>query len=178
MKPKSFRPIANEHSRILILGTIPSVQSRVEGFYYANPRNRFWQVLAVSYDKPLPQSVKDKTRLLLESSIALWDVLSSCEISGSDDSSIRKPVYNDIAAFASGKPIEKILCNGRKAFALCHSLALPLPVLCLPSTSPANAAWNVERLTAAWKKELIIAKSSIIPSTSTAKGFPLCINDC
>jgi len=88
--PKSFNPIANEHSRILVLGTMPSVKSRTAGFYYSHPRNRFWRVIANIYGNPLPQSVEEKTHCLLENYIALWDVLASCEISGSDDSSIRE----------------------------------------------------------------------------------------
>ena len=152
--PKSFSPVADEHSRILILGTMPSVESRKAGFYYAHPRNRFWQVIADSLEQPLPQSVEEKTRLLLANRIALWDVLDSCEISGSDDSSIREPIYNNITALISGRPIEKVLCNGTKAYKLCLKLELPLPVLCMPSTSPANAAWNAERLSATWKPEL------------------------
>ena len=152
--PKSFSPVANEHSRILILGTMPSVASRKAGFYYSHPRNRFWQVIANSFKESLPQSVEEKTRLLLTSRVALWDVLESCEISGSDDASIREPVYNDIVSMISGKPIEKVLCNGLKAYKLCSGRELSLPVLYMPSTSPANAAWSLERLTAAWKPEL------------------------
>ena len=152
--PQSFAPISDERSRILILGTMPSVESRRAGFYYAHPRNRFWRILAESFEKLLPQSVDDKTRLLLDNGIALWDVLSTCEITGSEDSSIRNPVYNDIKSFVSDKPIEKILCNGKKAYALCKKLNLSLPVLCMPSTSPANAAWNLRRLVEAWKPEL------------------------
>jgi len=152
--PKSFSPVADEHSRILILGTMPSVASRDAGFYYAHPRNRFWRVVADSFGQPLPQSVEEKTRLLLANHIALWDVLDSCEISGSDDATIRQPVYNDIAAFICGKPVRKILCNGTKAYNLCLKLKLSLPVLYMPSTSPANAGWSAERLTAAWKPEV------------------------
>jgi len=106
--PKSFNPIVNEHSRILILGTVPSVESRKKGFYYSHPRNRFWQVIANSFEKPFPQSVAEKTRLLLTNHIALWDVLDSCEILGSADSSIREPIYNDIVSFINDKPIEKV----------------------------------------------------------------------
>ena len=149
-----FAPIVNEHSRILILGTMPSVQSREVGFYYAHPRNRFWPVLAACLEQPTPVTIEDKTRLLLANGVALWDVLASCEISASDDSSIRNPVCNNIAALISDKPIQKILCNGRKAYDYCRFLDLSLPVLCLPSTSPANAVWNMARLTAAWKLEI------------------------
>lgn len=152
--PNSFEPIANENSRILILGTMPSVESRKVGFYYMHPRNRFWQVIADSFGTLLPQSVEEKARLLLANHIALWDVLESCEISGSADSSIRKPVYNDISSFINDKPIKKVLCNGTKAYKLCLKLNLSLPVLSMPSTSPANATWSAERLTAAWKPEL------------------------
>ena len=154
--PKSFGPIADEQSRILILGTMPSVESRKARFYYAHPRNRFWRVIADSFGQPLPQSVEEKTRLLLANRIALWDVLDSCEISGSDDSSIREPIYNGIEALISGKPIEKILCNGTKAYKLCLKSELPVPVLCMPSTSPANAAWSIERLAAVWRPALTI----------------------
>ena len=150
-----FAPISDEQSRILILGTMPSVQSRETGFYYGHPRNRFWPVLATSFGQPVPQSIEAKTWLLLANGIALWDVLASCEISGSADSSIHDPVYNDIAALIKDKPITKILCNGKKAYTLCRPLNLPLPVLCLPSTSPANAAWSEARLMAAWKPELL-----------------------
>ena len=150
-----FDPISNEFSRILILGTMPSVQSRKADFYYSHPRNRFWQMIAVCCGQPIPQSIEEKTKLLLLNGIALWDVLASCEISGSDDSSIRNPVYNNIAEFICEKPIQKILCNGKKAYSFCTQLNLSVPLLCMPSTSPANAAWSLERLTEAWKSELI-----------------------
>jgi hypoxanthine-DNA glycosylase len=94
--------------------------------------------------------------LLLSKGIALWDVLASCEITGSDDSSIRNPVYNDIATLVNSTPVEKILCNGKKAYNLyCKGFSLSLPVMCMPSTSPANAAWNMERLVDAWRTELV-----------------------
>ena len=151
-----FEPISNEYSRILTLGTIPSVQSRKAYFYYSHPRNRFWQMIAMCLGQPVPQSSTDKTKLLLENGIALWDVLASCEILGSYDSSIRNPIYNDIAALVNGKPIQKILCNGKKAHSFCNKLELSVPLLCMPSTSPANAAWNLERLTEAWKPGIVI----------------------
>jgi len=150
-----FSPISSGHSKILILGTMPSVASRDGGFYYAHPRNRFWTVLAGSFGQPVPRSVAEKTELLLTNGVALWDVLASCEISGSDDSSIRNPMYNDIATLVSDRPIEKILCNGMKTYQLCLKLGLSLPVLPMPSTSPANAAWSAELLIDVWKPELL-----------------------
>ena len=149
-----FDPIANEQSHTLILGTMPSGRSREEKFYYAHPRNRFWSVIAESFDCPLPKDAEGKTNLLLANGIALWDVLNSCEISGAEDASIRGQKYKNIAGFIGEKPIRKILCNGNKAFAFCGKLKLPVPVICLPSTSPANAAWSLERLVAVWKPEL------------------------
>jgi hypoxanthine-DNA glycosylase len=150
-----FAPIGDARSRVLILGTMPSVQSRKAAFYYSHPRNRFWLVLAKCFDQPPPENIAEKTRLLLENGIALWDVLCSCEITGSGDASIRKPVCNNIAAFVSGKSIQEILCNGQKAYSLYRqNYPLSLPVFCMPSTSPANAAWNTEHLIAVWKKAL------------------------
>jgi len=150
-----FEPIANVFSRILILGTMPSAQSRKAEFYYAHPRNRFWLVLAGCLGLHAPQSVEDKVKLLLDNGIAIWDVLAACEITGSDDATIKKPVYNDIAGFANGRPIEKILCNGKKAYGLCQHLKLSIPIYYVPSTSPANATWGLERLIEAWKPELL-----------------------
>jgi len=133
---------------------MPSAASRKAGFYYAHPRNRFWQVLASSFEQSIPGSVADKTILILKNGIALWDVLESCEISGSDDSSICNPVFNDISAFITGRPIRKILCNGNTAYKFCRKIKLDLPAFYLPSTSPANAAWSLERLIEDWKAEL------------------------
>ena len=152
--PKSFSPIADERSRVLILGTMPSVESRKAGFYYAHPRNHFWQVVSTCLNEPFPRLVEEKMQMLLKNQIALWDVLESCEIKGSSDSSIKEPIYNDISSFIKNKPIEKILCNGTKAYKLCLSRKLSLPIFCMPSTSPANAAWSLERLTEAWRREL------------------------
>jgi hypoxanthine-DNA glycosylase len=154
MKPKSFPPIYDKNSRLLILGTMPSVKSREVGFYYSHPQNRFWRVLAASLGKPLPQTIEEKTQLLLTHRIALWDVLKSCEITGSADVSIREPVYNDIAGLINKTRIEKVLCNGTKAYKLCLGLGLSLPISCMPSTSPANAVWGLERLIETWKAEL------------------------
>ncbi|MCL2694497.1 MAG: DNA-deoxyinosine glycosylase [Oscillospiraceae bacterium] len=154
MKPKSFPPIYDKNSRLLILGTMPSVKSREAGFYYSHPQNRFWKVLSACFGKSLPQTVEEKTQLLLTHKIALWDVLESCEITGSDDSTIREPIYNDVAGLINKTRIEKVLCNGTKAYKLYLGLGLSLPAACMPSTSPANAAWSLEKLIEKWKAEL------------------------
>lgn len=152
---RSFEHISNEVSQILILGTMPSVQSRNENFYYANPRNRFWLVIARCLGQNIPITNTEKINLLLENFIALWDILDTCEIKGSDDSTIKKPVYNNILTFIRDRPIKKIICNGKKAYNFCQDYDLNLPVLYAPSTSPANAKWSVERLIDAWKPMFI-----------------------
>jgi hypoxanthine-DNA glycosylase len=133
---------------------MPSVKSREVGFYYSHPQNRFWRVLAASLENPLPQSIEEKTQQLLMHKIALWDVLESCEIKGSADVSIREPIYNDVAELINKTRIEKVLCNGTKAYKLYLNLKLSLPVACMPSTSPANAVWSLEKLIKKWKAEL------------------------
>jgi len=133
---------------------MPSVLSRKAGFYYSHPRNRFWPVLAGCFGQQIPQSIEDKIKLLRQNYIALWDVLAACEIIGSDDASIQKPVYNDIATFINDRPITKILCNGKKAYSFCQHLELSIPIIYVPSTSPANAAWGIEMLIEAWKPNM------------------------
>jgi len=133
---------------------MPSVQSRKINFYYSHPRNRFWPVIAACFGQDAPQSIEDKKKFALENGIAIWDVLETCEIIGSADSTIKKPVYNDIAALVSRRPITKILCNGKKAYSLCQQFELPAPIIYVPSTSPANAAWSINRLVEAWQQAL------------------------
>lgn len=133
---------------------MPSVESRKANFYYAHPRNRFWQMLSSCYGQPTAQTVEEKINLVLTNNLALWDVLAACDISASDDSSIRNPVYNDIAALLNDNAITKILCNGKKAYSLCCHLNLRVPPLYMPSTSPANASFSLERLIETWLLEL------------------------
>lgn len=150
----TFSPVYNEESRILILGSFPSVKSRENQFYYGHPQNRFWKVIAGIFKEPLPQTIDEKEDLLLRHRIAVWDVIDSCDIVGSSDSSIRNVVPNDMNLILSNAKIQGIFANGGKAHQLfvkyCHKEGMP-PLGKLPSTSPANAAWNLERLTAEWK---------------------------
>ena len=153
-----FEPVWSESSRILILGSFPSVKSRETNFYYGHPRNRFWTVLSTVYGCDVPSDIEDKKTLILSHDLALWDVISSCDIVGSSDSSIRNARVNDIPALISKTRIERIICNGRQASGLYERYVMPLthiePVP-MPSTSPANAAWSAERLVGEWKKALI-----------------------
>ena len=150
----SFEPVYDRASEILILGTLPSVKSRENNFYYGHKQNRFWKVLATLLKEPVPDTIEEKKAMLLARRIALWDVIASCDIIGSSDSSIKNVVANDIGRVLSEAPIRQIFVNGQTAFKLYKKYVLPetgvMPV-CLPSTSPANAAWNMERLTEAWQ---------------------------
>lgn len=146
-------PIYNNQSKILILGSFPSVISRKENFYYMHPRNRFWSVIAKLCNEPFPQTVAHRQQLLLKHKIALWDVVQSCQLAGSADQSIQKAQPNDLCVMLESAPIKAIFTNGKKAYSLYHKLIFPkieLHAIALPSTSPANAAYSIERLLEQW----------------------------
>ena len=148
-------PVYNKNSKILILGSFPSVKSREQGFFYGHPQNRFWKVVAAVYDCAVPVTIEEKRAFLLEHGIAVWDVIQSCEIVGSSDSSIKDAVANDLRVILDAADIRQIFVNGKKAEELYKKYIAPQigrDAVCLPSTSPANAAWSVERLTKEWKK--------------------------
>ncbi|MBN7773100.1 DNA-deoxyinosine glycosylase [Clostridium aminobutyricum] len=148
-----FEPVYNKNSRILILGSLPSVKSRENGFYYGHPQNRFWRMLAGVYEAEIPQTVSQKKEFLYQCNIALWDVIESCEIKGSSDSSIREVVVADIHAVLGQAPIERIFANGKTAQRLYNKYAKEKTgreIIELPSTSPANAAYSLEKLIQKW----------------------------
>ena len=152
-----FEPICNENSRILILGSFPSVKSREQSFYYGHPQNRFWRMLSGVFGEQTPVSIEEKKEFLLSHAIALYDVISSCEIEGSSDSSIKNATPNDIRSIVEGAQIEKIITNGKLAHKLYErhiASTVALPEICLPSTSPANAAFSLDRLISEWRAEL------------------------
>lgn len=200
-----FAPVYDENSKILILGTFPSVKSRENEFYYGHPQNRFWKVLAAVFKDEVPASIDEKIQFLHQHHIALWDVIATCEITGSADASITNATPNDIADLLTKAPILKICCNGTKAWELFQKYIQPgldnvaklqtelkprdntpalrtklpledyaatlqkklpleekyseqdhvqIPAVKLPSTSPANAAWTLEKLVAAWEEKL------------------------
>lgn len=161
----TFGPVYDEASRVLILGSFPSVKSRENQFYYGHPQNRFWKMLAEIAEVKAPDTVEEKKSFLLSRQIALWDVIESCEIEGSSDSSIRNVAANDMNLILQQAHIEKILCNGGKAYELffryCAAPGYP-PVKKMPSTSPANAAWRLEKLVEAWSAELSGLKKEIV----------------
>ena len=148
-----FGPLYDENSRVLILGSFPSVRSREQNFFYGHPQNRFWKVVAAVFGKPVPQTVEEKKLLILDNGLALWDSIASCEITGSSDASIRNVRANDIGVILNSCSIERIYCNGRKSHEMYERYIEPgtgREAVCLPSTSPANAKWTLEKLTGAW----------------------------
>lgn len=150
-------PIYDKQSRILILGSFPSVKSRQASFYYAHPQNRFWKVIALCTGEVVPQTVEEKKKLLLDHRIALWDVIASCEITGSSDSSIKDVKPNDIKAIIEESKITTIACNGNAAYELYMKLLFKdtgIKPFKLPSTSPANASWTLDKLCEQWKPVL------------------------
>ncbi len=169
----AFGPLFDRHSGILILGSFPSVKSREQMFYYGHPQNRFWKVMAAlcaeketsvppcaEEETSVPQTIEEKKALLLAHGIALWDVIASCEITGSSDSSIRNAEVNDLSVILDIAPVRRIGVNGSTAFRLFEKYMSPQlkaygltmnDVIKLPSTSPANAAWSAERLTDSWR---------------------------
>lgn len=146
-------PLYDKNSRILILGSFPSVKSREQMFFYGHPQNRFWRVMAAVLKSEVPQTISEKRALLLEHGIALWDVLAACEIRGSADSSIKNAVVNDLTPILAAAHIEKIFVNGKTAERFYNKYTISQTgrqAACLPSTSPANAAMTLEKLIAAW----------------------------
>ncbi len=148
-----FAPVYNEESKILILGTFPSVKSRESHFYYGHPQNRFWKVLASLTDWQVPQTIEEKKKMLLANGIAIWDVIQSCDIVGSSDSSIRNVVPSEIGRILRDSQIQKIYANGNTAKKLYEKYVMAdtgVPIVGLPSTSPANASYSLERLLESW----------------------------
>ena len=146
-------PVFDEHSRILILGSFPSVKTREMGFFYGHPQNRYWKVLTALYGDDFPETVEERKNFLLRHHIAAWDVIYSCEIRGSSDASIRNVTPTDLTLILDHAPVKKIFVNGKTAEKMYRKYTeerIGRPAVCLPSTSPANAAWSLERLIDAW----------------------------
>ena len=146
-------PVYDKNSRILILGSFPSVKSREQQFFYGHKQNRFWKVLAGILGCEVPQTIEEKKEMLLANHIAVWDVIRSCEIEGSSDASIRDVVPNDLSEILAASDIRTIYTNGGKAYELYHKYIYPvngIEAQKLPSTSPANAGYSLDRLKEAW----------------------------
>lgn len=149
----TFEPVYDKNSRILILGSLPSVKSREQGFYYGHPQNRFWKVLARLLEWEEPSTIEQKKTMLLKNKIAIWDVLESCDIKGSSDSSIKNAVAADIPGLLKKTQIEKIYVNGTTAGKYYKKYIWPLTgveATVLQSTSPLNCRYDIEKLTENW----------------------------
>ena len=151
----TFDPVFDAESKILILGSFPSVKSRENNFFYGHPQNRFWKVMANVLNWKMPTTIEEKRKMLLENHVAVWDVIASCSIVGSSDTSIKDVVVNDFSRILENSKMERIYVNGGKAYELYHKYAekvTGIQAVKLPSTSPANAAWSLEKLTKTWKE--------------------------
>ncbi len=146
---KGFEPVIDKNSKILILGSFPSVKSRAQGFYYGNKQNRFWGMLSIATGKSVPEDILSRKNFLIENKIALWDVIKESKISGSSDTDITEqnsiPVdFDKVLCYANN--LKLIICNGKKAYNIFKKFntGCKLEAVCLPSTSPANPTFNVE----------------------------------
>lgn len=148
-----FPPLYDAKSKILILGSFPSVKSREQMFFYGHPQNRFWKVVASVFEDAVPETIEEKTAFLHRHHIALWDVIGACDIEGSSDSSIKNVTPNDLTVILQNAPIRQVFVNGKTAekyYKKYTEKVIGKSAVCLPSTSPANAAWSVEKLAIAW----------------------------
>lgn len=147
-------PVYDAQSKVLILGSFPSVKSREQQFFYGHRQNRFWKVLAQVLECDMPEEIPQKKAMLAKYHIAVWDVIASCEITGSSDASIREVKPNDLSRILACGDIRAIYTNGGKAHQLYQKYIFPVTgreAYPLPSTSPANAGYSLERLIEAWK---------------------------
>lgn len=148
--PPFYRP----DSRILVLGSFPSVKSREVGFFYGHPQNRYWKLMARVCGCEVPGTIPEKKVFLEKNHIAMWDTIASCTIVGSSDSSIRDVVPNDLHVILDHAQVRAIFCNGATSYNLFMKYIYPelqIRPMKMPSTSPANAAWNLDRLYEKWK---------------------------
>lgn len=150
-----FEPVVTPNSRILILGTMPSPKSREQGFYYGHPQNRFWRILMDLFNEPMKDTISEKLEFLRTHHIAIWDVFSSCDIKGADDSSIKNAMPNNLDRIFNIADIKAVFTNGQKAstaYKRYFSDKYPVQWICLPSTSPANCRnWTYDTLKEAWR---------------------------
>ena len=148
-----IEPFYDKNSKILILGSFPSVKSREMMFFYGHKQNRFWQVISTIFAEQTPNTIEEKKILLKKHNLALWDVIKSCDIEGSSDSSIKNVIPNDLSIIVNFANIEKIIVNGKTAEKFYNKYIkekIGRDIICLPSTSPANATWKFDRLVDAW----------------------------
>ena len=153
MPKHPFPPLYDKNSKVLILGSFPSVKSREQMYFYGHPQNRFWKVVSAVMGTDIPVTIEDKSNFLHANHIALWDVIASCDIMGSSDSSIKNVVANDLTEILENADIRQIFVNGKTAEKYYNKYirdTIDRTAICLPSTSPANAGWSMDRLVEVW----------------------------
>jgi len=151
---RNFGPVYDSNSKVLILGSFPSVKSREAAFFYGHPQNRFWPLMGRLLNCEIPPDITGRRELMLRNGIALWDVIEECDIIGSSDSSIKNVLPVDIMSVLNNAQIRRIYCNGGTSFNLFMKYLYPtcrITPVKLPSTSPANAIWTTDRLFEEWK---------------------------
>ena len=152
MEKHPIPPVYDRNSKILILGSFPSVKSREMKFFYGHPQNRFWKVLAELMCSECPQTIEEKKEFLIHNHIAVWDVIKSCDIVGSSDSSIKNVSVNNIRDITENSDIKSVFTNGGTAHKLYEKyMDCGCEVEKLPSTSPANASYSLDKLINEWK---------------------------
>lgn len=154
----TIAPLFCKESKVLILGSFPSVKSREAAFYYGHAQNRFWRVISSVFDSFLPTTNEEKRELIISNNLALWDVIASCDITGSSDSSIKNVVPNNIELILENSKVERIFTNGGTAYSLYNKYLhdrVGIEAVKLPSTSPANASWSLERLCSEWSRLIV-----------------------
>ncbi|MDE6722567.1 MAG: DNA-deoxyinosine glycosylase [Eubacterium sp.] len=152
-----IKPLYDNKAEILILGSFPSVKSREQGFFYSHPQNRFWKVMARICKEDVPTTIENKKKMILDNHFALWDVIHSCEITGSADSTIKNVTPNDLSDILGKANIKVIFVNGKKAEALYNKYLFKqtgMKAILLPSTSPANASWSEDKLFEFWSNAI------------------------
>jgi len=154
MEIHNINPVFDENSRILILGSFPSVKSREQKFFYGHPQNRFWNVISNITGEKIPTTIEEKKNLLLRNNIAVWDVIKSCDIVGSSDNSIENVEVNDFSIILNNAKIGRIYANGDKAYKLFKKYYKDIEIIKLPSTSPANAQYSLEKLCEEWRRRI------------------------
>lgn len=153
MPQHPFPPLYDKCSKVLILGSFPSVKSREQMFFYGHPQNRFWKVISAVFCADTPITIAEKRDFLHNYHIALWDVIACCDITGSSDSSIKNVITNDLTEIINNANIKQIFVNGKTAEKYYNKYirnTIGRDAVCLPSTSPANAGWNIDKLIKSW----------------------------
>lgn len=149
-----LKPLYDKNSKILILGSFPSIKTREYGFFYGHKQNRFWKILSGIFDEEIADTIEDKRAFLIKHNIAVWDSIYSCDIIGSSDSTIKNVVPTDLKPIIKGSRVDRIFCNGATSYKYFHQFSekdLGIKGVKLPSSSPANAAYSINRLIDEWK---------------------------